>query len=107
MRVENSGGIQASLAGRYALALFELVRDGKQLDSVAQSLASVKTALAQSEEFRALTPSPLVGRTAAAATITAVSESLGLEPLTHDFLGVRAENRRPAPTGGHIRALPL
>src|SRR3546814_4910605 len=59
-RVENSGGIQASLAGRYALALFELARDGKQLDSVAQSLASVKTALAQSEEFRALTTSPLV-----------------------------------------------
>src|SRR3546814_1830032 len=54
-RVENSGGIQASLAGRYALALFELARDGKQLDSVAQSLASVKAALAQSEEFRALT----------------------------------------------------
>src|SRR3546814_373464 len=95
-RVENPGGIQASLAGRYALALFELARDGKQLDSVAQSLASVKAALAQSEEFRALTTIPLVGRTAAAATIKAVSESLGLDPLTQDFLGVLAENRRLA-----------
>src|SRR3546814_15162415 len=81
MRVENSGGIQASLAGRYALALFEPARAGKQLDSVAQSLASVKAALAQSEEFRALTTRPLVGLTAAAATITAVSATLGLDPL--------------------------
>src|SRR3546814_8822680 len=103
-RVENSGGIQESLAGRYALALFELARDGKQIDSVAQSLASVKAALAQSEEFRALTTSPLVGRTAAAATIKAVSESLGLDPLTQGFLGVQAENRRRAQLGEIGRA---
>jgi F-type H+-transporting ATPase subunit delta len=42
--VENSGGIQASLSGRYALALFELARDNNQLDSVAQSLAALKRA---------------------------------------------------------------
>src|SRR3546814_2355174 len=45
-----------------------------------------------------------VGRTAAAATIKAVSESLGLDPLTQDFLGVLAENRRLAQIGGIIRA---
>src|SRR3546814_10843575 len=99
--------MQASMAGRDALALFKLARDGKQLDSVAQSLASVKAALAQSEEFRALTTSPLVVRTAAAATIKAVSESLGLDPLTQDFLGVLVENRRLAQIGGIIRAFTL
>src|SRR3546814_914829 len=56
---------------------------------------------------RALTTSPLVGRTAAAATIKAVSESLGLDPLTQDFLGVLAENRRLAQIGGIIRAFTL
>src|SRR3546814_178858 len=106
-RVENSGGIQASLAGRYALALFELARDGKQLDSVAQSLASVKAALANSEEFRALTTRPLVGRTAAAPTLKAVRASLCIDPLTQDILGVLAENRRLAQIGGIIRAFTL
>src|SRR3546814_3067167 len=82
-------------------------RDGKQLDSVAQGFALGKGALAKSGELRALTASPLVGRTAAAATIKAVSESLGLDPLTQDFLGVLAENRRLAQIGGIIRAFTL
>ena len=33
-RVENSGGIQASLSGRYATALFGLARDEKALDGL-------------------------------------------------------------------------
>ena len=48
-----SGGIQASLAGRYAIALFELAREEKQLDAVGASLAAVKQALAESDGFRA------------------------------------------------------
>ena len=36
--MENSGGIQASLAGRYATALFGLARDEKQLEAVGASL---------------------------------------------------------------------
>ncbi|HET9398927.1 MAG TPA: F0F1 ATP synthase subunit delta, partial [Sphingomicrobium sp.] len=38
--MENSGGIQASLAGRYASALFGLARDEKQIDAVTRSLDS-------------------------------------------------------------------
>ena len=105
--MENSGGIQASLAGRYALALFELARDSKQLDSVGQSLAAVKAALEQSADFRALITSPLVGRDAAAAAVKAVSESLKLDALTQNFLGVLAENRRLGQIGGVIRAFTL
>ncbi|MBK5264212.1 MAG: F0F1 ATP synthase subunit delta [Alphaproteobacteria bacterium] len=105
--MENSGGIQASLAGRYALALFELARDSKQLDSVGQSLATVKAALEQSKDFQALTTSPLVGRDAAAAAVKAVGESLKLDQLTRNFLGVLAENRRLAQIGNVIRAFTL
>jgi F-type H+-transporting ATPase subunit delta len=60
--VDISGGIQASLAGRYAIALFELAGEQKQLDAVGESLARLKQALAESDDFRALTTSPLVGR---------------------------------------------
>ncbi|MDQ3483246.1 MAG: F0F1 ATP synthase subunit delta, partial [Pseudomonadota bacterium] len=34
--METSGGIQASLAGRYASALFDLARDERQIDAVSR-----------------------------------------------------------------------
>ena len=43
--METSGGIQASLSGRYAVALFDLARDAQSLDTVAGSLAALKAAL--------------------------------------------------------------
>ncbi len=102
--MENSGGIQASLAGRYALALFQLARDGKALDSVAASLATVKSALADSAELRALTTSPLIGREAAAKAIAAVAAALKIDDLTTKTLGVLAHNRRLAQIPNVIRA---
>ena len=102
--MENSGGIQASLAGRYALALFELARDSNQIDSVGQSLSAVKTALTLVPDFRALVTSPLVERNAAGKAVAGIAASLKLDPLTTKFLGVLAENRRLADLPGMIRA---
>ena len=51
-----SGGIQASLAGRYAIALFELADERKQLDAVGASLAALKQALAEFGRVRARSP---------------------------------------------------
>jgi F-type H+-transporting ATPase subunit delta len=102
--VETSSGIQASLAGRYALALFELARDGKALDSVAASLMTLKAALTESAELKALTQSPLIGREAAAKAIDAVAKSLGADPLTTKTLGVLASNRRLSQLPNVIRA---
>src|SRR5690606_7336453 len=90
-------------AGRYALALFQLARDGKALDSVAASLSTLKAALAESADLRALTRSPVVGREAAGKAIAAVAATLGLDGLTSRTLGVLAENRRLAQISGVIR----
>ncbi|MDQ3478258.1 MAG: F0F1 ATP synthase subunit delta, partial [Pseudomonadota bacterium] len=49
--METSGGMQASLAGRYASALFDLARDEKQIDAVGRSLEALNQALADSREF--------------------------------------------------------
>ena len=102
-RVENSGGIRASLAGRYASALFDLARDQRQIESVSASLDMVKAALAESPDFRALTASPLVNRAEAAKAMAAASEVLGLDPLTRRFLGVLAENGRLSQLDAAIR----
>jgi F-type H+-transporting ATPase subunit delta len=92
--VENSGGIQASLSGRYATALFELARDSKALPAVEQSLATVGAALNESADFKALTTSPLIGRADAARAIAATSAVMKLDPITTNFLSVLATNRR-------------
>jgi F-type H+-transporting ATPase subunit delta len=102
--VDISSGIQASLAGRYALALFGLARDQKQLETVGASLAAVRAALDESEDFRALTTSPLVGRDEAVKAVTAAAGAMDLDPLTANFLGVLAQNRRLAQLGNVIRA---
>ena len=102
--MEISGGIQASLGGRYALALFELARDAKAIDQVEQSLAAVRDALAQSPDFKALTASPVVSRGAASQAVLAVATELGVDPTTCSFLGVLAENRRLGQLPAIIRA---
>jgi F-type H+-transporting ATPase subunit delta len=93
-RVEISGGIQASLAGRYATALFELARDEKQLEAVGASLTAVRGALRDSDDLKALTTSPLIGREDAVRGIAAAAGAMQLDPITSNFLGVLAQNRR-------------
>ena len=99
-----SGGIQASLAGRYAIALFELANEQKQLDAVGRSLAALKQALADSDDFRALTTSPLIGRDQAVRAVAATAAAMSLDPITANFLGVLASNRRLGQLGNVIRA---
>jgi F-type H+-transporting ATPase subunit delta len=102
-RVETSGGIRASLAGRYASALFDLARDERQIEAVSASLDTVKAALAESADLKAVTASPLVNRADAAKAIAAAAGSLGLDPLTTRFLGVLAKNGRLSQLDAVIR----
>jgi F-type H+-transporting ATPase subunit delta len=93
-RVENSGGIQASLAGRYATALFGLARDENKVDAVTRSLDAIETAMAESADFRTLATSPLVSRSDAGKAVRALAPTLALDPTTAKFLGVLADNGR-------------
>lgn len=92
--MDNSGGIQASLSGRYATALFDLARDNGSIAAVESSLSTVRQALAESADFASLTSSPLIGRNDAARGVAAAAQALRLDPLTANFLGVLAQNRR-------------
>jgi F-type H+-transporting ATPase subunit delta len=101
--VEHSGGIQASLSGRYASALFELARDGNQLSQVGASLATLKQALAESADLKRMVGSPLVTREQATKIMAGLAGPLDLDPLTANFLGVLAHNRRLGALGAIIR----
>jgi F-type H+-transporting ATPase subunit delta len=92
--VENSGGITASLQGRYASALFDLASEGGTVSAVESDLEKIGQALIESDDLAALIRNPRVSRDASGAVMEEVSRLLGLSDLTRRFLGVLAANRR-------------
>ena len=102
--MENSGGITASLQGRYASALYELASEQKAVPAVEADLAKLGEALAASDDLSALIRNPQVGREAAGAAMAEVAKLLGLSPLTLNFIGVLAGNRRLAKLPEIVRA---
>ena len=101
--MDNSGGIRASLAGRYASALFDLARDEKQIDAVSRSLDSLNQALADSREFSELVASPMVSRDEAGKALSALAPQLSLDPITTNFVAVLARNGRKGELRNIIR----
>lgn len=89
-----SAGIQASLAGRYASALFDLASEAGTVTAVESDLEGLGQALTESPDLRALTTNPQIGRGAQGAAIEGVAGILGTSELTQRFLGVLAQNRR-------------
>ena len=102
--METSGGIQATLAGRYASALFALARDERQIDAVSRSLDSLNQALLDSKEFAELIASPLVSREDAGKAFAALAPNLQLDSITANFLGVLAKNGRKRELRSVIRS---
>src|SRR3546814_840451 len=93
-RVENSGGIQgnitAGLAGRYAVALFDLARESNAIDGVQKSLAALRQGLTDSADPKALTQSPVISRADAPKAVAAAG------------IG-RAHARTPVPNAHNVR----
>ncbi|WP_095011648.1 F0F1 ATP synthase subunit delta [Tsuneonella mangrovi] len=102
--METSAGIQASLPGRYASALFDLASEAGTVTAVESDLETLTAALAESADLRELTTNPEISRAAKGTAIEAVSKTLGLSDLTGKFLGVLAENRRLSSLGDMARA---
>ena len=102
--METSGGIRASLAGRYASALFDLARDQRQIESVGNSLDALGQALLDSKDFAELVSSPLVSRDEAGKAFAGIAPQIGLDPITTNFVGVLARNGRKNELRNVIRA---
>jgi len=102
--VDISAGIQASLAGRYASALFELATENAAVTAVENDLASLKAALAESQDLASVTTNPQLSRSVAGEALAGVAKHLGLSELTTNFLGVLAANRRLPALPGMIEA---
>ena len=89
-----AGPLIAGVAGRYASALFELARDERQLDAVADSLNQFDGLLKESADLRRLVRSPVFSAEEQEAAISAVLEKAGITGLAANFIRLAASNRR-------------
>ncbi len=92
--MEISAGIQASLAGRYASALFDLAVDEGTVSAVEADLENLEQALDESADLSAMISNPQISRKAQRDAIDGVAGALEVSSLTKNFLGVLAGNRR-------------
>ena len=92
--MDSSGGITASLQGRYASALYELASENKAVSTVETDLDQLGQAISASSDLASLIRNPRLTRAGALAAMTGLGAHLKLSPLTQKFLGVLAHNRR-------------
>ncbi|UMY15586.1 F0F1 ATP synthase subunit delta [Methylobacterium organophilum] len=100
----SEGPLVAGVAGRYALALFELARDERQVDSVAADLDRFDYLLKESADLRRLVKSPAFSAEEQTAAVTAVLAKAGISGLAANFIKLSASNRRLFALPDMIRA---
>ena len=82
------------VATRYALALFELADEKRKLDEVARDLRALDAMIASSGDLRRLLRNPVVSRADSGRAMAALLETAEADPLTRNFVGLVAANRR-------------
>jgi F-type H+-transporting ATPase subunit delta len=86
--------MMASVAGRYASALYDLATEQNQVRPVEQELANVQAMLDESADLRRMVLSPVFTADEQTKALTAVLAKAGVGPLTTNFLKLIAKNRR-------------
>jgi len=86
--------IVSGMAGRYAVALFELARDERSIDAVKADLDSFDALIAESPDLTRLVRSPVFTAEQQGRALSAVLEKAGIGGLAGNFLKVVAANRR-------------
>ena len=86
--------MMASMAGRYAAALFELAKEERQLPQVEADLKAFQAMLDASADLRRLVRSPVISAEDQAKALTAILGRAGVSGLTANFFKLIARNRR-------------
>jgi F-type H+-transporting ATPase subunit delta len=92
--VSEPASISTGIASRYATAIFELAKEDNALASLDSDIGALKTAMAESADFRSLIASPVYSRDEQAGAIGAVAEKMGLSGIVRNTLGLMASKRR-------------
>jgi F-type H+-transporting ATPase subunit delta len=84
----------SGIAGRYALAVFELALETKSVEPVGRDFHTLKQMLAESPELARLVRAPLFSREDQAKGMQALLNAMGAAPLTTRFVLLLCAKRR-------------
>lgn len=84
----------SGVAGRYAMALFELARDEKSVDAVKADLDKFDAMLAESQDLNRLVRSPVFTSDIQGKALGAVLAQAGITGIAANFLKLLTANRR-------------
>ena len=92
--MSESASISSGIADRYATAVFDLAKEGKELNKLEANLDDLSAALASSPELTDLIQSPIYSREAQSDAISAVAAKMGLTKTLQNVLALMASKRR-------------
>ena len=92
--VSSDDPMMASMAGRYAAALFELAKEQRQLEQVERDVASFQAMFDASDDLRRLVRSPVISADDQKKALAAILNKAGISGLTANFFKLIAHNRR-------------
>lgn len=92
--VSEPASISASIAARYGVAIFDLAKENKNLNVLADDLTALEGVLADSADFGALIHSPIYTRAQQGDAIAALAAKMGLSPMITNALRLMASKRR-------------
>jgi F-type H+-transporting ATPase subunit delta len=84
----------ASVAGRYAQALFDLAEDEDKLGQVETEVATFQHMLDESEDLRRMVRSPLISSEDQIRVLIVILDRAGISGLTANFFKLVGRNRR-------------
>lgn len=90
----NSVSMSQSIAGRYAQAVFDIVKEEGGLDALAQQTGDLQAALHDSVDLRNLIASPIYSRDQQSSAISALADKMNLSATLANTLKLMAQNRR-------------
>jgi len=85
---------ESGLAGRYALAVFDLAQEERAVETVARDFAALKGLMGQSPDLTRLIRAPVFSREEQAAGMNGVLHRMEAAPLTRRFVLLLASKRR-------------
>jgi F-type H+-transporting ATPase subunit delta len=94
----------ASVAGRYASALFELAKDEQKIDEVEKDLKTFQALYDESEDLRRMVRSPVIASDDQSRALDALLTKAGVGGLTGNFFKLIARNRRLFSAADMVRA---
>ena len=85
---------ESGLAGRYALAIFDLAQEERAVEAVANDFATLKQLMSESPDLTRLIRAPVFSRDEQASGMNGVLHRMEAAPLTRRFILLLASKRR-------------